>query len=276
MNAGKWIKQNTEKLKAAGIGSAQLDCLILLEDTLKVDRAKLLAHPEMDIKQVQLKKLNGQIIRRVKHEPLAYIRGKTEFYSRDFYIDKRVLEPRPESETIIDLLMKQLEHQTSKIEHLIIDIGAGSGALAITAKLELPGAKVIATDIDPKCLAVTRKNAKTYNAEIELLQGDMLEPLQTSNIEHRTTILANLPYVPDRWQINEAAAQEPRIAIFGGPDGLDLYRKLFSQTKSLEIKPLLIFTEALPPQHEELAKIARAASYELVQSQDFIQVFNRQ
>jgi len=153
-----------------------------------------------------------------------------------------------------------------------VDVGTGSGALAITAKLEIPGAEVIATDIDPNCLKVAHQNAKTLGTKIKFLEGNLLEPLTAKGYE-LTAILANLPYVPDRWKINEAAAMEPRIAIFGGQDGLDIYRRLFEQIKKLPWRPKYVFTESLPPQHKELAKIAKSASFKLAKTQDFIQVF---
>jgi methylase of polypeptide subunit release factors len=86
-------------------------------------------------------------------------------------------------------------------------------------------------------------------------------------------ILANLPYVPDKWQINQAAMAEPKIAIFGGPDGLEIYRKFFAQLHRFTWKPKFVLTESLPPQHVKLSKIAQDAGFKLYQSDDFIQVF---
>src|ERR1700678_651148 len=102
-----WLNQASVRLEAAGIGTARLDCLILLEDVTNKDRSWLLAHPEHVLSPTQLKTLAGWLDRRTKHEPLAYIRHKTEFYGREFWIDERVLQPRPESESLIDEL-KQL------------------------------------------------------------------------------------------------------------------------------------------------------------------------
>src|SRR3989344_8596930 len=107
MTNNQWLKQATNTLKATDIGSARLDALILLEDELNRDRAWILAHPEHEILAGSLKKLNKKLARRTTHEPLAYIRGFSEVYGRKFKVNKRVLEPRPESETMIELL-KQL------------------------------------------------------------------------------------------------------------------------------------------------------------------------
>ena len=157
-----WLKEASSRLKQSGINTSRLDALVLLEDVFGKERSWLLANPETELTDSQLSRLDGFIERRLCHEPLAYIRHKSEFYGRDFFVDSRVLEPRPESETIIDVL-KELPGLSQLV---IIDVGTGSGALAITAKLELPNTEVIATDIDKNCLAVARQNAQNHNAKI--------------------------------------------------------------------------------------------------------------
>jgi release factor glutamine methyltransferase len=253
------------QLEEAGIGTARLDALVLLEDELNTNRAQLLAHPDISIAPEQLQLLQEKIARRSRHEPLAYVRGKTEFYGRDFVVNNHVLEPRPESETMITLLKQLLDKQ----HPVLADIGSGSGALGITAALELGLAKIYLHDIDPKTLEVARKIALTHNVSAELVQENLIN---NYNADYEI-LLCNLPYVPDNFQINLAAGHEPKIALFGGPDGLDLYRKLFAQLASSGLKPAFIFTESMPPQHEILTQIALAASYKLLVSEDFIQVF---
>lgn len=272
MTNNQWLKQATNTLKAENIGSARLDALILLEDEVQRDRAWILASPEQQILADSLKKLNKKLARRASHEPLAYIRGFTEFYGRKFKVNKRVLEPRPESEAMITLL-KNLLHHNSAVSKArpwkIADIGTGSGAIGITAALELHNHHVDLYDIDASCLAVARHNCALHELHLHCYKRDLLNrPTRPYNV-----LLANLPYVPDRWKINQAAAMEPRIAIFGGHDGLDLYRRLFEQIKKLPWQPKYIFTESLPPHHQKLAKIAQKAGYELAKTQDFIQLF---
>lgn len=265
MKIGDWLLKSTQKLEKAGIPTARLDCLVLLEDELKKDKSWILAHPETVVQGRSLETLNGWVERRVGHEPLAYIRGKTEFYGRVFKVDNRVLEPRPESETMIELL-KALP--LTKTPHLA-DVGTGSGALGITAALEIPGSTIELIDIDPGCLAVARENLELNKVTAEIYKADLLEsPKRLVDV-----VLANLSYVPDSHTINEAAMQEPSIAIFGGPDGLDLYRRLFSQIAGGNIKPKYVLTESLPFQHAELTKIASTNSYKLLKEDDFIVVF---
>jgi release factor glutamine methyltransferase len=273
----EWLRVATKRLQEAGVGTARLDALVLLEDATQKNRSWLLAHPEFVLNDATFHDLEELIARREKHEPLAYIRGKTEFYGREFRINHHVLEPRPESETMIDLLLARAKSEDIRDKKLrIIDVGTGSGALAITAKLELPGAEITAIDIDPSCLAVAQQNAQNLNANITFLQGDLLTPLSPLDSNHMTFLLCNLPYVPDSYHINEAALQEPQLAIFGGEDGLDVYRQLFDQARKSTQCPDCILAESLPFQHGTLAKVARAHGYQQSQENDFIQVFTRQ
>lgn len=277
MKTGKWLTNATKKLNAAGIVTAHLDCLILLEDTTGKDRTWLLAHPESTVRGTSLCTLEDWIERRVKHEPLAYIRGKSEFYGREFAVNPHTLEPRPESEAMIEMIKEITRHGKSKAEDSTfqaVDIGTGSGCLAITTKLELPHIHVYATDIDNRCIKTARQNARMHKVDIGFFIGDLLAATP-STIYHlpSTIILANLPYVPDSHTINRAAMFEPKHAIFGGPDGLDLYRRLFDQVIKVSPRPHHILTESLPFQHKQLIEIAKLAGYKLQKSDDFIQHF---
>lgn len=268
MSYGQWIIVATKKLKAASIGTARLDALILLEDATGLDRSHLLADTDTKLTDEQLKLLNKYVKDRADHIPLAYIRGKTEFYGREFMVDKYVLEPRPESETMIELL-KTL----SLPKHpLIADIGSGSGALGITAGLELPGSVITLLDISKSALAVSARNAKLHGVNANILQNNLLSGLPNQY----DVILANLPYVPDNYQINKAASYEPRMAIFGGPDGLELYRRLFAQISNLAAKPSFILAESIPFQHPALREIALRVGYLQQAEIDFIQLFTLQ
>jgi len=285
MTAGEFLKQSEDSFKTAGISSARLDALILLEDSLHKDRAWILAHPETKISQAVAGRLSRKVERRARHVPLAYIRGHTEFYGRSFKVNRHVLEPRPESETMIELLKQIVDgeslmvnrnsknHKPKTINPLnslaIADVGTGNGAIGITAALELPGSTVDLYDISAGCVSVAKHNTHLHELHLHVRKMNLLSrPLRPYEV-----ILANMPYVPDKWQINQAAMAEPKIAIFGGKDGLDVYRKLFAQLGRFTWKPSYVLTEALPPQHEKLAAIAAAHGFNLRKSDDFIQVF---
>ncbi len=262
--SGTFLAEGISKLDAAGIATPRLDCLVLLEDALGKDRSWILAHPEHHFDVLTAKRLNAQVERRLKHEPLAYIRGKTEFYGREFAVSAHTLEPRPETEDMIDLLKTIWRDGLT-----IIDVGTGSGAIGITAALELGTDKVELVDIDKPALTIARRNLAKHNLKLPGYYSDLLEGC-TGEYD---IVLANLPYVPDSHTINEAALQEPKHAIFGGADGLDLYRRLFSQVGALASLPKFVLTEALPFQHEALAAIASSVGYSQLKVDGFIQLF---
>ncbi|MDZ7785629.1 MAG: peptide chain release factor N(5)-glutamine methyltransferase [Candidatus Saccharibacteria bacterium] len=283
------MAKKTKALESAGISTARLDCLVLLEDATGKDRSWLLAHPEHELESSKVKKLKEQVQRRAKHEPLAYIRGRSAFYGREFLVNEHTLQPRPETETMIDHLKSLYkvepctEAKSSERKALsIVDVGTGSGCIGITAKLELPDAEVYATDISEECLKIARKNARKLKANVEFHKANLL--LSQKNNSHflndrskseNIVLLANLPYVPEGFTINQAAMFEPDVAIFGGKDGLDYYRELFAQIETLKTKPHFIFTESLPTQHKDLTAIAEKHGFRLHECQDFIQVFIR-
>jgi release factor glutamine methyltransferase len=265
MKIKDWLLKSTRDLDEAGVGSARLDCLILLEDALSKDRSWILANQDKTLSKTKLKSLSSKLKKRSSHLPLAYVRGHSEFYGRKFLVNRHVLEPRPESETMIELLLQlPLPKKPG-----IADIGTGSGCLGITAALELHDPNVDLFDIDASVLAVARHNQALHELHLHTRKANLLaRPLRPYDV-----ILANLPYVPDSYKVNQAAAMEPKIAIFGGHDGLDIYRKFFAQLQHFTWKPKFVLTESLPPQHAKLAGIASMYGFKLYKSQDFIQIF---
>jgi release factor glutamine methyltransferase len=269
----QWLAKATLQLEEAGIGTARLDALVLLEDITGKDRTHLLAHPELELTTEQQNHLQKLLNRRVKHEPLAYIRAKTEFYKEEFIVSTATLEPRPESETMIDLLRKYFDDPDLHPVFYIADVGAGSGALGIIASLYFKLAAVDLLEISPAAVEIAKVNTKKLKSDAACYQSDMFSAVRDQKYD---AILANLPYVPDNYQINEAALQEPHMAIFGGTDGLDAYRQLFDELPSQTHKGALVFTESLPFQHDELKNIALAHNFKQIDEEDFIQVFERQ
>lgn len=267
----EWLNEAEHLLTNAGITTARLDCLVLLSDELGCDKSWVLAHHEHVLQIEQLEKLNTKVALRTQHTPLAYLRGKAEFYGREFMVNEYVLVPRPESEGMIELL-KRVASRESRTT--VIDVGTGSGCLAITAKLELPNVDVIAVDIDETCLVVAQNNAYKLGAEVRFLHGDLLQPIRDSKLETQDVIvLSNLPYVPVNYAINQAAAHEPSLALYGGADGLDHYRQLFKQAQHLTTSPHFIITEALTEQHGPLTAVANGSGYSLVAVDGLAQCF---
>lgn len=267
MESKDWLKLAEQKLDDSGISSARLDALILLEDSLNKDRSWVLANPSFKLNPKIVSELYKKLIRRTSHEPLAYIRQKSHFFGNEFMVTADTLEPRPETETMVEIILNQI-----KKPPLIVDVGTGSGAIAISLKLKLPSTRVIGIDISSPCIKVAKANAKKLSADVEFLVGNLLEPVQGLDLGS-AIITANLPYVPDSMTINKSAMFEPSIAIFGGTDGLDYYRHFLKQIDQLKNKPSYVLTESLPPQHQSLKSIASNHGYSLNNSEDFIQVF---
>jgi release factor glutamine methyltransferase len=271
MTVGEFLANAGELLRTAGIATARLDVLILLEDSLQRDRSILLAHPEAEIDNSTEMILNNKIAQRALHTPLAYIRGKAAFYGREFSVHSGVLVPRPETEAMIDLLKECTFGAASHHTTLhIADIGTGSGCLGITAALELPDAHIDLYDIDALALDAAIHNAKTHKIKAHPFHENLLSH---ATHRHYDVVLANLPYVPIDHPINRAASHEPQIALFAGTDGLDAYRTFWATVPKLDWQPAYIFTESLTPQHRPLAQLAKAAGYRLAKTKGLVQKF---
>ena len=298
MTINAWLSNAILKLESASVPTARLDAEVLLADILGKDRSWVLAHPDFTLQGPTLQKLNKQIDRRVEHEPLAYIRGKQEFYGREFIVSPDTLTPRPETETMIEMLLEEVkskkwEDGSGKPKELnptpyplltIVDIGTGSGCIIITAALELsttayplPPIHYIGLDISKPALKIAKQNSKKFKADVSFKKFDLTQESLPLNPTPYTLITANLPYVPEDFQINLAATHEPAFAIYGGKDGLDFYRKLFAQLKTshfpAQTSGCTILTESMPPQHDALKEIALKNGYKLHKTQDFIQLF---
>ncbi len=242
----------------AGFPSAWLDAELLLSHVLKKERSFLLTRPEISLTARQHTIFSELINKRLKHHPVAYLLGHKEFYGLDFIVTPDVLVPRPESELIVDLAKNLGGPDT-----LLIDVGTGSGCLPIT--LAPYFASVIALDISPKALLVARKNGRKHGRKnIKFMQSDLLSaPLDSkSSLGKYSNIIitANLPYLTAAEIKNEKSiGREPRLALYGGKDGLDLYRKLAKQLDILSRQnvaiPITLFCEINPKQKQELTKI---------------------
>lgn len=291
MTVGLFIEKAIAKLKDSSTPTARLDAEVIVAHDLDVDRSWLQAHSEDELPKNKEVELLKKIERRTKNEPVAYILGHKEFYGRDFIVNNSVLVPRPESETMIDLLNLHFP-SLEKVGPLtdegitVVDVGTGSGNLIITATLEMSkveGRRLkvsnIGLDISDEALKVARKNAKNLKAKVEFKHFDLLKDNLSSilNPKYSIFILANLPYVPNDCLINEPAMLEPKIALFSGDDGLYHYRKMFEQLSKLTDYniQITVLTEALPFQHDVIEIIAKNTGFKLIESKDLIQVFYR-
>lgn len=258
-----WLKLATTRLKAVGINSARLDSLLILEFVLNKPRIELIADQNIQLTNTQTKKLNELLERRLNDEPMAYIRGFSEFYGRDFIVDTKVLIPRPESEAFIDIV-KSLDIGN----RTVADIGTGSGCIGITLKLELPELCVDLFDISESALSIANLNSHKYKLKLNIKTSDLLQ-----KVENKYSVFtANLPYVYDNLKNNNLSF-EPSIALFAGEDGMEIYRSFWEQVKYLKDKPEYIITESLKTQHETMNILSDNAGYIRKEYKDLVQLF---
>ncbi len=208
-----------------GIEDAALEGELLLRHVLGIDRARLYSEPDRELGSEQEAEFWHLLQRRLGGEPSAYITGHREFYGLDFYIDRRVLIPRPETELLVAEAVRLV--QAGNIA-AVADIGTGCGAIAISLVRHFPGLKIYASDVSADALEVARINCEKHGVadRVQLLHGDMLVPLP----EPVDLITANLPYVGEKEITASGLADfEPRLALDGGADGLDKIRHLCQQ-----------------------------------------------
>lgn len=210
-----------------------LESEILLASILGRDRSFLNAFAQTELTAEQLKKAENYFTRRRHKEPIPYILGYKEFYGRNFFVNKDVLIPRPETEELVKTVVDFAKNK----KVIIADIGTGSGCIAITLALELPQVTVIASDIDEKTLRVAEKNARLHNVteKIAFIKSDLMEKID-SKVD---LIITNLPYIPNKnWENLPVTIKdyEPKIALNSGKSKLSFYHKLFVQAKERKIK----------------------------------------
>ena len=244
--------------KLNSLETPNLDAAVLLAFIIKKPKIFLYAHGEKNLTTSQWRSYQKLIKRRMRHEPVAYLVGEKEFYGRTFFVDKRVLIPRPETEFLIDTA------KTIKAS-IVIDVGTGSGAIAVTLAKEL-AKPIIAIDISTKALAVAQHNAQRHNATVKFLRGNLLEPILSRLLNYNynkevgipieigkslyealklkaVLIVANLPYLPTnraKMLSLDIKKYEPRLALMGGTDGLKYYRQLLQQIKKLPARTVLV------------------------------------
>lgn len=259
------LKEYTSLLNKEGIKNPRLDVLIFLEYVTGFNRPKILSNQSYRLNRSELKLFKYMINRRLKKYSVAEIVQRKEFYGRDFFVNKNVLVPRPESETIIDILIDVCKNDPILIKRPkinILDLGCGSGILGITAKLELKNVYVELVDIDKKALKVAKINDVLNTTNLYIHSSDLFSDV-TVNFD---IIIANLPYVPDNHKPDESILREPKSAIFAGNNGLEIYERFFNEIPNLQKKPLYLILEALPFQHQKLNEYANKCGYKNIKN----------
>lgn len=264
-----WLSQAEAQLKDAGIDSARLDSELLLTHALRISRTALHAHPDVSLPPALEPVLDAMLSLRIIRVPIAYIVGHREFYGRLFKVTPSVLIPRPESEDFITIL-KELPVPTT-----IIDVGTGSGALAVTLALEFPHAQVFGTDISKDALVVARQNAAAYDTAVNFVQSDLLTEFGAIGFTDPTTIVANLPYVDTADDRSPETDHEPAEALFAAKQGLELIETLIRQASALLHSGDYLLLESNPSQQPAIAAAAQESGFALEQTRNLISVLKR-
>lgn len=257
------------------IENPHLEAGLLLSHVLKQPREYIITHPEKKLNLFQISNFQFLISRRIAGMPLAYLTKTKNFYGYDFYVNKHVLIPRPETELMIDLVLSRVTHHASR-NTIIVDVGTGSGCITITLALEikkqypiskrsdpisnfeakLPNFQFHATDISKKAIKIAKKNAKAHqvNNIINFHQGNLLTPISNFTCtrlsgefpisDSNLIITANLPYLtPTQIKTSPTIQKEPYLALEAGDDGLRYYNQLFEQVKKLKVKSNVLYCE---------------------------------
>ncbi|MBI4280945.1 peptide chain release factor N(5)-glutamine methyltransferase [Candidatus Uhrbacteria bacterium] len=264
------LRRAYRQLQKAGVDAPLLDADLLMRRVLGVPGEKLLGHPDLPVTPQLRRRFFALVGRRARREPLAYILGHKEFYGLDFLVNRAVLIPRPETETLVEAIFDEERKQKIKNrKQLIVEVGTGSGIVAITLAKYLPKATIYATDTSAAALSVAKKNAARHQAAVIFKKGNLLSPFKKTTsyqlpITSYLIIAANLPYVPTReWKTlqPEIRKYEPRGAVDGGPDGLKYYRQLILQLQKLLITsyrlPVTIFLEFDPEETVALRNLVK-------------------
>lgn len=235
------------------------DARVLLEHVVDVGHADLIAHPDRLLTPEQAAAYRALIDRRAAGVPVAYLTGARAFYARDFVVTPDVLIPRPETEHLVDAALEWAAEQPGPLR--IVDVGTGSGVIAVTLAAQLPGARVWATDVSAAALAVTAQNAERHGVtgQITLIQGDLLASLIATH-QVVDLIAANLPYIPSRDLETLAVVRfEPSLALDGGPDGLNLIQRLLGQVPAVLTAGGLLLLEIEASQGASVCALAQQA-----------------
>ena len=221
------LQRAGEILNSHHLESASLTAEVLLRHVLDISRVRLFQDPDAEITPEQYARFAILVERHIHGEPVAYLTGRKEFYGLDFHVDRSVLIPRPETELLIETALALVGN---KHNFSIADIGTGSGAIAITLAINLPGVMIYAVDISAQAIMTARENAVCHRVaeRIRFIEGDLLQSLP----EPVDLIIANLPYVRQADLGEPSIKYEPRTALDGGQDGLDVIHRFIPQINS--------------------------------------------
>ena len=256
MNVKETLNVASEELMKIGSLDAKLEAEVLLRHVLKIDRATMFQDLDEDVSIEDSGNIASLVKRRTQREPLAYITGAKEFYGLPFVVSEDVLIPRQETELLVDAAIVQAK-TLDKSEISIVDVGTGSGAIAVSMALNIPTSSVIAVDISESALTIADDNRRAHGlySRVKLRRGSLLEPI----VEEIDILVSNPPYIrSDKLtSLQEEVLKEPMVALDGGYDGLELIKKLLFQAVDKKSNPSVILFEIDSDQAAEAVKLSQ-------------------
>ena len=257
MNVKETLNITSQELMKTGSPDAKLEAEVLLRHVLKIDRATMFSELEENLSEDSVNNITALVKRRIQREPLAYITGTKEFYGLMFEVSEDVLIPRPETELLVDMVITKAK-LLKKNEITIVDVGTGSGAIAVSLAVNIPNSSVIAVDLSKSALEMADENRRAHGmySRVKLRLGNLLDPV-TDNID---ILVSNPPYIrKDRLSfLQDEVLKEPLMALDGGEDGLTLIKELLSQARHKMASTSVILFEIDSDQGAEAAKISKS------------------
>ncbi len=245
--------------KDKGLDTPRLDAELLIGDALKLNRVRLYMDIDRPLDDAELAGIRERVRRRGRHEPVAYITGTRGFWQLDLAVDKRVLIPRPDTERLVELALEVLKGREAP---RVVDVGTGSGAIALAVASERKDAVVLAIDVSPDALAVAQANAeKAGLTNVTFARGDLLAPARDFRPD---VVLSNPPYIDSaecERLMPDVRHFEPRLALDGGPDGLVVVRRLVREAVALLPADGALLVEIGHDQGDRCAELFSAAGF---------------
>ncbi len=246
MNVAKALSLTQETLEAAQIESHRVESLVMLEHLLGTSRVDIVTNYKRPLSESQQAKLSRWLTRRAQREPLQHILGVGYFYGLELSVTPDVLIPRPETERMVELALRRLGRRAPL---KVLDVGTGSGAIALAIKAERPNTEVVATDISAAALEVARANAAKLGLNVRFLRADLLKTDEVRAFaKDADLIISNPPYLPesDRHEIGPEVQADPQEALYSGEDGLAHFRYLACDAHALLKPDAWLFVELDP------------------------------
>ena len=261
-------KQTVQQLLHSSLKQIdKLDAELLISHVTHKSREFLIAHPEYKVGKLESWKVFKLIKKRAKGIPLAYLIGHKEFFELDFMVNKYTLVPRPDTETMVELVLERLMTYDLGHKTVLIDVGTGSGCIPIsitkTVKTRFIASQnidIVATDISKQALRIAKKNAKKHNVQITFKHGNLLMPWQSTVVRSQSSIIitANLPYLTEHQFTTEPSIQhEPKSALVAENEGLALYEELLQQIVSYSMPNVTCYLEIDPTQSEKIQSLIK-------------------